>query len=474
MEHQEIFNIKSSELKERAHLIIDLITDLWEDSEKKIFPERLSDHQLEKTIGRIIPRDPGDFKCIMKLFEKDIIPAFFKPLSPSIFQLISSPLPLPSLIECFTSFLNIQPYSQINTHIEKTVLKWIGSLIGFSENAAGIISNSGTHSNLYALTVARVKMASWNVRKEGNNSKLTVYSSIQCHPSIDKAIEMLGIGNNQLRKIPIDKDFHINIELLENAILEDLDKGYYPFCIVGNIGSANTGSVDSIEQLSIIAQKYNLWLHLDGAYGGFAAIVPEKKSLFKDISQCNSITLDPHKWLNIPYESSCLLVKEWSDLSDSFNCTPDYLNASSFDDNNLWDSNYELTRSDRALKIWFAFKVYGINSFIELIKYHLKIVQQLSETINELYEFELLSKPDLSICCFRYIPSEIEKHKEKMIFYLNNLNKAIALAINSNENAFITTTMINGITYLRVCVINYSIKENHLINLINKIKIHAG
>ena len=286
---------------------------------------------------------------------------------------------------------------------------------------------------------------------------LMAYVSEEGHSCLDKSMELLGMGRNQLRKIPVDPGYRIQVEALEEAIVADRAANLQPFCIIGNAGTVNTGAVDPLDALADIAIRHNLWLHVDGAYGAFAAIVPEYRPKFAGIERADSLAVDPHKWLNIPIDAGCILVRDWADLMDTFSLVPPYLRAAAGDRLNLINCGLELTRTNRELKIWLALQQYGLERYTTLISNHLVLTRYLAAWVEEADDFEVMSEPSLSICCFRFVPPDLKQRKEEVESYLNKLNQAIEMALVEDGRALVSGTELQGVRVLRICIVNHRV-----------------
>jgi glutamate/tyrosine decarboxylase-like PLP-dependent enzyme len=268
------------------------------------------------------------------------------------------------------------------------------------------------------------------------------------------------MGRNQLRKIPVNSDYQIQVNALEKVIQADLASGLKPFCLIGNAGTVNTGAVDPLDALAEIAERHHLWFHIDGAYGGFAALVPEYRPLFVGIERADSLAVDPHKWLNIPIESGCILVRAWKDLSDTFSLTPPYLQAATGDRLNLLNCGFELTRTNRELKVWAAIRQYGVEHYTRLIANHMALTHDFATWAEAADDLEVVSKPSLSICCFRFVPPDLMQHTKKFEAYLNTLNEAIETALVADGRALVSGTELQGRRVLRICIVNHRVTQS--------------
>ena len=293
--------------------------------------------------------------------------------------------------------------------IEKRVITWTSEFIGYEKEKAGLMLSGGSSSNLLCLTVARnICFEKYDIKKKGlfNSKPFIVYGSKETHNSIDKAIETLGIGSDNYRKIQTNQDGTINIERLENHIIKDIDNGFLPFCVIGNAGTVNTGAIDSLDKIADIAIKYNLWFHIDGAYGAIANSLDDLKPKFRGLNRSDSIAIDFHKWLYQPIAAGCALLSNWNYLHKSFFKDADYLSSKAEPKRlDFKDYGFQLSRNAKALKVWMTFKAYGTRRLKQMIEKDIDLANYLAQLIKESTDFELCNNPTLSIVCFRYVGS---------------------------------------------------------------------
>jgi glutamate/tyrosine decarboxylase-like PLP-dependent enzyme len=344
-----------------------------------------------------------------------------------------------------------------NTEIEKIVLRWIAEMVGYPSDAGGVLTSGGAFANFLALAVARKIKSPMDVAEEGLYAcpPMTVYVSEEGHSSVDKAVDMLGLGKKYLRKIPVNQNFEININALEKQIVADKQAGLLPICVVGIMGTTNTGASDDLEALANLCAKYDLWFHVDAAYGGFVAALESYKHQFKGMEKADSMIINPHKWLYVPFESACVYVKNRSHLKQTYSLIPSYLQLDIGNDSrtDLMEYNLQLTKDFKALKIWMTLKTYGVKKLTEAIEQDILKAQYLANKIEESTDFELLAPVPMSIVCFRYLGSK-KGQKGDIVFY-NHLNQQILREIEKDGRVFLAGTQIKGKTALRVCCINH-------------------
>ena len=313
-------------------------------------------------------------------------------------------------------------------------------------------------ANLTALAVARHVKAGFDVRAEGVQglpAKLTVYTSEEGHSCIRKAVELLGLGSQNLRLIPTDDTFRMDLVALEAAITDDLANGYRPIAVAASAGTVNTGAIDPLEAIAVICHKYDLWLHVDGAYGAPAILAEQYHAQLSPLALADSIALDPHKWLYIPVETGLVMIKDGAAMRDAFSLVPPYLR---FDNRHSevgglpWFSEYGIqqTRGFRALKVWMALKYFGLNGYKAMIEQDIAMTEYLADLVRQAPDLELIEPVSLSIVCFRYAPPNWQRADEA----LNKLNIDLLEALQLSGQAFLSGTTLRGQFLLRACVVN--------------------
>jgi aromatic-L-amino-acid decarboxylase len=333
-------------------------------------------------------------------------------------------------------------------HVEKQVLSWIKEMLGYSDSASGILTSGCSAANLIGLTVARNAMAGYDLRREGVNTsdrRLVLYASQEIHSSIQKAVEILGLGSRSLRRLPVDDQYRVELSALKEAINRDKAEGFAPFCVVGAAGTTNTGSVDDLNSLADICTQENLWLHVDGAFGAWAALAPEAKHLVAGMEKADSLALDLHKWMYMPYEIGCILVRHEQEHKQTFFLRPDYLarvvggrGMTGGDLPWLTDYGYQLSRNFRALKAWMSIKEHGSDKYGRLIQQNINQAQYFAELVQAAPQLELLAPVLLNVVCFRYFRSDLDEQD------LEDLNQQILVELQEGGLAVLSSTRIKG------------------------------
>jgi len=358
-------------------------------------------------------------------------------------------------------------------YVENQVVEWIKEMLGYPASASGLLTSGCSAANLIGLAVARNAKAGYDLRKEGLSAapyRLVLYASEEIHSSNQKAVELLGLGSDALRRVPVNKQYQIDLGMLESAINQDRKEGYRPFCVIGAAGTTNTGAIDDLETLADICQGEDLWLHIDGAFGAWAALVPSNRHLVDGMARADSVALDLHKWMYVPYEIGCVLVSSEIEHRKTFSLTPDYLvhgegerGLTGVDLPWISDYGFQLSRGFRALKAWMSMKEHGLKKYSRLIQQNIEQANYLAELVKAAPELELSAPVGLSVVCFRYVaPTMGDDH-------LDGLNKQIEVELQERGMAVLSGTTINGRNVLRVAVTNHRSRREDFDLLVREI-----
>ena len=372
----------------------------------------------------------------------------------------SSPSPIGILGDLMASAVNSNcgayVLSPAATEIEKQTIRWLGEWIGYPAGG-GIMVSGGNMANFVGFLAARKAKANWDIRKLGMapaQGKWRIYTSAETHTWISKAADLFGLGLDAIQWIPVDADQRMNISVLEQRINEDKKEGLIPLMIIGTAGSVSTGAIDPLNEIASICKKQDCWFHIDGAYGGFAAALPELRNDFLGIELADSIAIDPHKWLYSPLEAGCTLVRDQAALSDAFSFHPTYYNFDGDEEpqTNFYELGLQNSRGFRALKVWLTLRHLGAEGHIQLIREDILLSKKLFALLNNEEEIETFSR-HLSITTFRYRPKDWDSTRDPE--YLNILNQAILNELQSGGKVFPSNAVLNGQFLLRVCIVNF-------------------
>ena len=350
------------------------------------------------------------------------------------------------------------------TEVERMVVRWLGSLINYERDAKGLLTSGGSMANMIALLVANRRKSGTAVARTGlwnSGPPMTVYASSEVHMSIAKAADILGFGRDHVREIACDERQRMRVDQLREKINADRREGLRPFCVVGSAGTTNTGVVDPLSEIGAVAGEFDLWFHVDGAYGAPGILDERKKHLFAGLELADSVSLDPHKWLYVPVDAGCLLFRDDAAAKATFSTEEaDYIKTHGYVEEEafaFWDYGIELSRRFRALKVWLTLQYYGSRRIAEAISEDISLAEYLDEVVSNADDFELLAPAELSICCFRYIPRERPSETD-----LDKLNERIMERVQKGGRAYLSNATVNGHFALRACITNFRTTKNDI------------
>jgi aromatic-L-amino-acid/L-tryptophan decarboxylase len=380
---------------------------------------------------------------------------------PRFFGYVASPsTPIGAYADLIASALNANitcwRSGPAGTEIEQLVVRWLGALIGYDGNAKGLLTSGGSMANMIALLIASRRVNGAEASRKGlwnTGPPMTIYASEEVHMSIAKAADILGFGRDNVRVVGCDRDHKMRIDELVSHLKADRGQGRRPVCVVGSAGTVNTGAIDPLNQIADVAREFNLWFHVDGAYGAPGAMDQSKKHLFAGLERADSVSLDPHKWLYVPVDAGCLLFRDAA-AAAVFTEDADYIKVHGLVEDAAfayWDYSVELSRRFRALKVWLTLGYYGARRISEAVSKDISLAAYMGELVSQAQDFELLAPVELSICCFRYVPSELKDNDSE----LNRLNEQIMAAVQKGGRAYLSNATVNGKFALRACITNF-------------------
>ncbi len=353
--------------------------------------------------------------------------------------------------------------NHVANHVERQVVDWCKEIVGLPLSSGGLLVSGGSVANLVGLTVARNTAADCDVRAAGVRAlpaPLGFYTSAEAHSSMQKSLELLGLGSTSLRKVPVTASFQIDVAALEQQIAADRQAGILPACVIGNAGTINTGAVDDLAALARLCKRQKLWFHVDGAIGAVVAIAPRHRHLVAGIEEADSVALDLHKWLHVPFEAGCALVRDHSAQRAAFALTPEYLEhaARGLASGPLWFSELgpQLSRGFRALKVWLSFKEHGLDKFGRLIDQNIAQAHELARLIALEPALEVMAPVVLNIVCFRYRrPGATEAQA-------NAFNQELLIRLHESGIAAPSYTTLGGKYCLRAALANHRTRPEDL------------
>ena len=468
------FETFRDDLQKASEIVLRLYRSL---DEARITPSK-NRLEIASLFDEPLPQAPQSMDAILREVENNIFANSTLSLSPRFLGYINSGGNQASILaELLGSALNqicaLWHFSPAASEVERLVVRWIADFIGYP-SAGGCLLSGGSAGNLVGLAVARKQKAPFDADSLGTRggAPLTVYASQETHASLEKAMVLLGMGRSQLRKIAVRDDFTIDLDSLARQVAEDRKNGCHPICVVGNAGTTNTGSVDPLDALAEFCRNQGLWFHVDAAYGGPAASTQAAGRLFRGLDQADSLVLNPHKWLYVPAEAACILVREPRALRNTFQVGADYLleedEAGTDGRLDFKDYSPQLHRSFRALKVWMTLKAYGTSRLRAAIESNIEIMRYLAERIDQSEDFVRLAPVPLSVVCFRYRTSDTSIHKDEQ--FLEYLNSQLPNALEKDGRVFLSGTKIHGKKVLRACSVNHRLRREDVDYLLDVIR----
>jgi aromatic-L-amino-acid/L-tryptophan decarboxylase len=405
-----------------------------------------------------LPRDPAPLQTVYDEFKRNILPYPTGNIHPRFWGWVMGNGTVTAMLaEMLAAGINLNQGGgqQAGSLVESEVISWCREMFGFPSGTSGLLVSGGSMANLVGLTVARNSRAGYDVRTEGvgGGRSMCFYASTEVHSSVQKAVELLGLGSKALRLIPVNSEYGMDFSALKDKVAEDRKLGLQPLCVIGCAGTVNTGAFDPLDALADLCRDQNLWFHVDGAFGALAALSPDLRQLVKGMGRADSLAFDMHKWMYLPYEVGCTLIRDEETHRRAFTLTPDYLEHTTrgLAGGDIWFSDYgvQLSRGFRALKVWMSIKENGIDKFGRLIRQNVEQARYLAEIVRSTPELDLLAPVPLNIVCFRY------RGKLSDASAIDALNKELLLRLHEGGVAAPSYTQIEGKYALRVCITNH-------------------
>jgi len=461
-------DMSPEEFRKYGYQLVDWITEFFRNIDGiPVLPD-VQPGDIRQKIPAVPPKNGESFERILPDIDRIIMPGMTHWNHPRFFAYFSITASGPGILaELLSAALNnnamLWKSGPAATELEKVVLDWLRQMLGLPEDFWGIVYDTASVSSMHAIAAAREQLQSLRIREKGMAGRakvprLRLYISEQAHSSIEKGAITLGIGLEGVRKIPVDDEFRMQPEALREAIAEDRRNGWQPFCVVATVGTTSTTSIDPVPEIADICRQENLWLHVDAAYGGSAAIVPEMRQVLQGCEQADSIVVNPHKWLFVPIDFSAFYTRKPEILRRAFSLVPEYLRTEEDQQvENLMDYGIQLGRRFRALKLWFVIRYFGWEGMAHRIRYHIKLARNFAAWVDEHPHLERMAPVPFSTVCFRVHPSPLKEERQ-----LNQLNERLLEAINSERKIFLSHTKLNGKYTLRMAIGNLRTTEKHI------------
>lgn len=458
--------MNNDEFRRYGHQVVDWMADYLENIRDYPVLPAMQPGDLVDRLPAFAPELGESMDDILEDFEQSIVPALTHwnhPRFLAYFSVSGSP---PGILgEMLTAVLNVNGMLWKScpalTELEHVTLSWLRQWMGLREEFFGIIYDTASISSMHAIAAAR-EMADPEARTRGNSGRLALYTSEHSHSSIEKGAITLGIGQDNVRQIPVDENFRMRVDLLRERMEADHLAGLKPFCVVATVGTTSTSSIDPVPAIADVAEQYGAWLHVDAAYGGAAAVVPELRGILDGAERAHSLVVNPHKWLFTPIDLSVFYTSRPDILRQAFSLVPEYLKTG--DDPravNYMDYGVQLGRRFRALKLWFVMRNMGHEGVCRIIRSHIAYAQMLADLIRAHPDFEVAAPTPFSLVCFRYRGSDDD-------------NRALLHNVNASGKAFLSHTVLNGRFVLRLAIGNIATQWEDLEEVWTLVKQTAG
>jgi len=462
----ELGDMKESEFRRFGHELIDWIADYFENIDERPVLPNMEPGDLKAQLPSAPPAHGESMEDIIRDMDRLIAPAITHWSHPSFFAYFATSTSGPGILgellsAAFDNKSMLWRTSPASTELEEVVLDWLRQMMGLDPGMIGIIYDTASVSSMHAIAAAREGVEQ-RIREEGMSGRpdlplLRVYVSEQAHSSIEKAVITLGLGQRGLRKVPVDAQFRMDADALADAINEDKRNGYLPFCIVATVGTTSTSSIDPVEKIIPIGEEHKMWLHVDAAYAGSAAVVPEFRHILAGCERADSLVTNPHKWLFTPFDLSVLYCRHMDLLKRAFSLVPEYLRTPEQEKvRSGSDYGIQLGRRFRALKLWMVMRYFGHEGLAARIREHCRIARLFASLVDESPDWELLAPVPLALVCFRAKPEGVAADQ------LDALNEAIMHRVNASGRALLSHTRLNDKLTLRLSIGNIRTTEQHV------------
>ena len=458
-------------MRRLGHRVADIVAEHLGSVREERVIDSMSRVELGKELQRSPPRDGVDFEELIATLQRSVFPYHAREPHPGFLAYVPSCPTFPAVLgdwiaTGYNFFAGVWPVAAGPNEIEIVVLDWFHEWMGMPPGSGGLLTTGGSAANLTAVVAARHQAT----EAGADISKLMVYTSAQAHSSVTRAAWFAGIPRANVITVAIDDDYRMLSSDLERAVAQDRSDGLSPFMVVASAGTTNTGTVDPLHEIADFCLAEKLWLHVDAAYAGFAALTEEGKRLLSGLERADSLTLDPHKWLFVPFECGSLLVREPERLRDAFQVLPDYLRdvAAGEDGVNFADYGEQLTRQSRALKVWLGVRYFGVRAIRAEIDRAIDMALHAERVIRTKPLLEVLAPAQLGVVCFRAHPAGLDDAAA-----LDALNERINSAVGAGGRFLISSTRLRGSFSLRICVLSFRTTTQDVTALIDEVVQHA-
>lgn len=464
-----------------GHRLIDWIADYLATGEKYPVVAAVQPGDIRRQLPTHPPAQPEPFDRVLDDFERIILPGVTHWNHPAFMAYFAISAPGPGILgELLSGALNVNAMlwktSPAASELEEVVLDWLRQMMHLPETFSGVLMDTASVASLCAIAAAREALPDYRVRSDGlagrpDLAPLVLYVSEQAHSSIEKAAIVLGIGQKNVRKIATDGEYRMRPDALREVIESDLQAGLKPFCVIATVGTTSTTSVDPIQEIAPLCRRYDLWLHIDTAYAGSAAILPEYRHILDGSEAADSLVVNPHKWLFTPFDFSVLYCRNLETLRAAFSLVPDYLRTSEGEQvRNYMDYGIQLGRRFRALKFWFVVRYFGVEGLQRRLRDHIRLAQTFAGWVDRHPAFERVAPAPFSTVCFRWAPPVLARalagappsEQGPIDARIDRANEQLLESVNRTGRVYLSPTKLQGRFVLRLAVGNIRTADSHI------------
>ena len=464
--------MNSDEFRKHGHEIVEWIARYYENIEQYPVKSKSAPGSVKAALPEIPPTGSESFDLFLKDFDEIIMPGITHWQSPNFFAYFPANSSPPSVLaEMLTAALGAQcmiwETSPAAAELEERMMEWLREMTGLPSYFEGVIQDSASSATLAAIITARERVTGHASNKEGlsTSGRLRVYCSAQAHSSVDKGAGVAGIGRANIVRVPVKKDYSMDPDALRRAVEQDLSAGYIPCCVVATLGTTGTTAIDPLRPVGEICREKNIWLHVDGAIGGTALLLPEMRWMADGMEYVDSFVFNPHKWMFTNFDCSAYFVRDAASLIRTFEILPEYLKTRTRGlVNDYRDWGIPLGRRFRALKLWAVIRTYGVERLQAMIREHIRLAKMLAELIEAERNFRVLVPVNLNTVCFYCQPGGMSPEKA------NRLNEKINHTLNDTGRIYLTHTTVDGRYVLRMVTAQTTVTERHVLNAWEMIK----
>jgi aromatic-L-amino-acid/L-tryptophan decarboxylase len=449
--------MEPDDFRRHAHQLVDWMADYFRDVAGLPVTPDVRPGDILRRIPATPPESGEPFDQVFQDFRAVVMPGMTQWNHPGWFAYFPANNSPPSVLaEMLTATLGAQCMSWATspaaTELEQVMMEWLRGMLGLPEGFTGVIQDTASTATLVALLSARERATNYEAGQKGlaeTGARLTVYASTEAHSSVDKGVKLAGLGLDRLRRIPVDSQYAMQSAELERCISGDLRSGLRPACVVATAGTTSSTAIDPLLEIAAICRRHRIWLHVDAAYAGAAAIVPELRHLFDGVEQADSFVFNPHKWMLVNFDCSAYFVRDREALLRTFQISPEYLRTTQDADVvNFRDWGIQLGRRFRALKLWFVIRSYGVEGLRAMLRKHVALARELAGWIEESPEFELMAPVPFGLVCFRYRPKGLAADDPA----IDQLNRELLARVNATRRVHLTHTQLGDRYVIRVAI----------------------